>query len=250
MDRSDKTMTFPPRRTPGARGRIGVIQPAPGVMLEHEWPRWMPPEILFPVGRIRMTSATADGYAAMAAIAPDMAQDLAFVGAGVIAYACTIGSLFAGAAAEAALIDRMTQASGKPAISLASTCVAALRAVGASRLAIMTPYAPATNAWVADYVEAQGFAVADFITTPVGIVEVGSMHPAEIAAFAIAAMARHPDADALWIPCTAIQTMDAIATIEAVTGRPVISGTQALLWDALRILGIADPIRGAGRLFG
>lgn len=243
-------MPVPDRRIPGARGRIGVIQPAPGVMLEHEWPRWMPPEILFPVGRIRMGSATADGYAAMAAAAPDMARDLAFAGAGVVAYACTIGSLFAGAEAEATLIANLAAASGKPAISLAATCMAALRAVGARKLAIMTPYNAETNGWVSKYVVHQGFVVSGFLTTPVGIVEVGNMQPAEIAAFAIAEMARQPDANALWIPCTAIQTMEAIATIEAVTGRPVVSGTQALLWDALRILGIVDPIRGAGSLFG
>ncbi|WP_404479961.1 hypothetical protein [Novosphingobium sp. BL-52-GroH] len=242
-------MTTPPRRHPGARGRIGVIQPAPGVMLEHEWPRWMPPEILFPVGRIRMTAATAQGYAAMAREAPEMARDLAFAGAGVIAYACTIGSLFAGAEAEQALIANLAEASGRPAISLAATCMAALRTVGAGNLAIMTPYSQETNGWVADYVRGQGFGVAGFLTTPVGIVEVGSMLPDEITAFAIAGMERLPDADALWIPCTAIQTMDAIAAIEAATGRPVVSGTQALLWDALRLLGIDDPIRGAGRLF-
>jgi maleate isomerase len=235
-----------PRRHPGARGRIGVIQPAPGVMLEHEWPAFLPPEVLFPVGRIRMTSASAQGYAQMAQVAPDMARDLAFAGAGVIAYACTIGSLFAGVEAERELIAALAEASGKPAISLAATCIAALRAVGASRLAIMTPYSAKTN----DYVEAQGLGVARFLTTPLAIAEVGAMGPAEIAAFALAGMERLSDADALWIPCTAIQTMDAIATIEAATGLPVISGTQALLWDALRVLGIADPIQGAGRLFG
>ncbi|MFM6829414.1 MAG: hypothetical protein ACKOVA_03600 [Novosphingobium sp.] len=238
------------RRAPGARGRIGIIQPAPGVMLEHEWPRWLPPEVLFPVGRIRMPGATSAAYAQMAAAAPEMARDLAFAGAGVIAYACTIGSLFAGAQAERDLLTALSEAAGgKPAIGLAATCASALRAVGGRRLAIMTPYSSETNGWVADYAEAEGFAVDSFLTTPVGIVEVGNIQPPEIAAFAIAAMAQRPDADALWIPCTAIQTMDAIATIEAVTGRPVISGTQALMWHALRILGVDDPIRGAGRLF-
>lgn len=242
-------MTLPARRHPGSRGRIGVIQPAPGVMLEHEWPRWMPPEVLFPVGRIRMTSATAEGYALMAREAPEMARDLAFAGAGVIAYACTIGSLFAGVEAEKALIANLAEASGKPAISLAATCVAALRAVGASNLAIMTPYSEETNAWVADYMHAQGFGIAGFLTTPVGIVEVGSMLPDEITAFSTAGMERLPTADALWIPCTAIQTMESIAAIEAAIRRPVVSGTQALLWDALRTLGLEDPVLGAGRLF-
>lgn len=243
-------MPLPQRRTPGARGRIGIIQPAPGVMLEHEWPRWMPPEILFPVGRVRMISPTAEGYADIAARAPDTAKDLATAGAGLIAYACTIGSLYAGIDAEKALLASLEQASGRPAISLAATSVAALRKVGAKTIAIMTPYTPEVNAWVSAYIEAQDFTVAGFVPTPVNIIHVGDLHPAEITAIAVTAMAAMPDADALWIPCTAIQTMDAIAMIEAVAGRPVISGTQALLWDSLRILGVEDRIDGAGVLFG
>ncbi len=242
-------MTASERRPPGARGRIGVIQPAPGVMLEYEWPRWLPAEVLFPVGRIRMSAPTAAGYAEIASKAPDTARDLASAGAGVIAYACTIGSLFAGIAAEEALVAALTAASGRPAISLARTCAAALRRVGATRLAIMTPYTPEANGWVARYIEARGFAVAGFIATPVSIVTVGDLPPAEITALAVTGLAAMPSADALWIPCTAIQTMAAIAGIEAATGLPVISGTQAMLWDALRVLGIDDPLHGAGRLW-
>lgn len=237
------------RRAPGARGRIGIIQPAPGVMLEHEWPYWLPPEILFPVGRLHMPDATAAGYAQMAEAAPVMAKDLTAAGAGVIAYACTVGSLFAGVEAEVRMIAAIKAACGKPAISLGATSMAALRAVGAGRIAIMTPYGAETNRWVADYTAAQGLEVSAFIATPMDIMTVGEMQPAEVAALAIAQMANHPDADALWIPCTAIQTMAAVAAIEDETGRPVISGTQALLWHALAILGIADPIFGAGRLF-
>ena len=242
-------MPPPERRQPGARGRIGVIQPAPGVMLEHEWPRWLPPEILFPMGRLRFTDGSAAGYARLAAAAPAVAQDLVSAGASLIAYACTIGSLYAGIDGEIQLIAALEAASGRPAISLGATSARALRKVGARRLAIMTPYTPETNDWVAAYVEACGFQVEVFITTPVGIVQIGNLQPAEIAAFAIAEMARYPAADALWIPCTAIQTMTAIATIEAVTNRPVVSGNQALLWHALELLAIADPIDGAGSLF-
>lgn len=218
-------------------------------MIEHEWPHWLPPDILFPVGRIRLTGPTREAYRAAAEAAPAMARDLATAGADVIAYACTIGSLCDGVRAEAALMEHLAAASGKPVLGLAETSVAALRQVGAQRLAIMTPYAAEANGWVADYIEAAGLAVAGFVPTPVDIFTVGDIHPREVAAIAIAGMRDLPDADALWIPCTAIQTMAAIADIEAVTGYPVISGTQALMWGALRIFGIADEIVGAGRLF-
>ena len=239
---------FPARRRVGARGRIGVIQPAPGVMLEHEWARWLPDDLLFPVQRVPMTGVDKPGYRALAALTPDAARDLASAGADVIAYACTVGSLFDGPEAEAALVARMTATSGKPAISLAETSLRALAALGIRRPAIMTPYTPETNQWVADYAATCGLHIAGFVPTPVGIATVGDLHPAEVAAVAIAGLAARTDADGLWIPCTAIQTMDAVAMIEAIGGRPVVSATQALLWRALGILGVETDIRGGGAL--
>ncbi len=218
-------------------------------MLEHEWPRWLPEGMLFPVARVRLTGGSAEDYSRLAASAPEAARDLATAGVGVIAYACTLGSLFAGIEAEYRLIASLAGASKRPAIALASACADALRFVGARRLAIVTPYAAEANSWVADYAQAQGFEVGGFIATPMGIATVGDMAPAEVATLANEGLCNLPDADTLWMPCSAMQTMEAIEAIEAATGKAVVSGSQALLWKVLATLGIKDPIRGAGKLF-
>ena len=234
-------------KPPGARGRIGVIQPAPGVMIEYEWPKWLPSDVLFPVGRMRMPSADRAGYAEMAAVAPAVAQDLASAGAGVIAYACTLGSIYAGAKAEADLTAALAAASGKPAISLGEASIEALRQLGARRLLIMTPYSKEINTWVADYALEAGFDVLATLGTPVGIAEIGEYGPAAIHKLSVEALSAHPRADALWLPCTAIQTLEAIDAVETDSGRCVVSGSQALLWGALRLLKLAGS--GPGRLF-
>lgn len=218
-------------------------------MLEYEWPRWLPDEVLFPVMRVAMSEASAAGYRGVVAQVPAAARELAKAGASVVAFACTVGSLFEGAAREAALVEAMAHASGLPALSLGETSIAALRAVGATRLAVLTPYSDEVNGWVAAYLAEHGIAVSGFVATPVDIVTVGNLPADEIAGIAIAAMARMPDAEALWIPCTAIRTLDAIVAIEAATGRPAIGASQALLWRALAILGLADAGRPCGRLF-
>ena len=43
--------------------------------------------------------------------------------------------------------------------------------------------------------------------------------------------------------------IDAIAQIEARTGRPVISSTQALFWQSLRAAGIGESVEDCGMLF-
>ncbi len=237
----------PPRLRPGHRGRIGIIQPAPGVMLEYEWPAHLPAEVLFPLARIRMRGATAADYATIAQAAPDAARDLVSAGADVVTYACSVGSLFAGAAAEAQLIAALAQASGKPAISIADASVRALQMLGARHIAIMTPYDAPTNALVSGYARQRGLTVAAEFGMPVGIAEIGNLGPAEITQLAIAALADAPQAQALWIPCTAVRTLDAIGAVEAATGRAVVSGSQALLWAGLRAIGVEDRI-GCGAL--
>lgn len=238
----------PERRRPGHRGRIGIIQPAPGVMLEYEWPAHLPDEVLFPMARIRMTGATAADYDRIAGQAPDYAQDLASAGADVIGYACSVGSLHAGVEAERRLVADLARASRKPVVSIADSSMRALARLTARRIAILTPYGEETNALVASYAGEAGFQVAALWPTPVGIVTVGDLSAAEIAGIAIDALRRTKDAEALWIPCTAIRTLDAIDAIEQATGRPVVSGSQSLLWGALRAIGIDDRLPRAGRL--
>lgn len=218
-------------------------------MLEHEWPGFLPPDVLFPLARVPLREASAAGYDEVAAKAPDAARDLAGAGVDLVAYACTVGSLYAGAEAEKDLVDRLANASGKPAISLAESCVRAFRHLGLTRLALLTPYNAATNAWVMDYAASQGLEVGGTRATPVTIVTVGDLQPPEIAALALETLKQAPDAEALWLPCTAMQTLEAIPFIEAIGGKPVVSGSQALLWRALGMLGITQPARYAGRLF-
>jgi maleate isomerase len=236
------------RRRIGRRGRIGVVQPAPGVVLEHEWPPHLPAEVIAPVGRIRLTGGTTQDFDAASALAPDAARDLASAGADVVAYACSVGSLYAGIDAEAGLARRLADASGRPAVSLSAASMQALQALYAQNVAVITPYPAATNAWVQAYVEAWGLQVVSLHAFPVGLAEVGDLQPAEVAEVCVAALCASPAADALWIPCTAVQTLGAIPAIEARAGRPAVSGSQALLWAALRALGLPDA-PAAGRLF-
>ena len=236
------------RVRPGHRGRIGLIQPAPGVMLEYEWPAHLPAEVLFPLARLRMTGATTADWDDIAARAPDAARDLASADADAIGYACSIGSLYAGAAGEDALVARLAEAAGRPAFGLGQASVAAFEALGARRIAFITPYPPETNAMITAYLRDRGFDALPPARYPVGIAEIGNLPAESIADLSIAALAALPDADALWIPCTAVRTFAAIAAIEAATGRPVVSGSQALLWRGLRLLGIDDRLSGLGRL--
>ena len=63
----------------------------------------------------------------------------------------------------------------------------------------------------------------------------------------LALAADHPQAQALFMSCTALPALGLIDRIEARLGKPVISANQALFWAMLDQAGIAAT--GPGRLF-
>ena len=57
-----------------------------------------------------------------------------------------------------------------------------------------------------------------------------------------------PESHAAFLSCTAIRAVEAIDAIEADIGKPVVTSNQAMVWHALKKLGIDDMLTGYGRL--
>jgi maleate isomerase len=219
---------------PGVRGRLGVIQPAPGLMLEAEWSLLMPPGVAFPVTRLALHGGTPADYADMESRAPEAAVILANAQADVIGYACGIGSLYRGPEAERRLMARLSQAAGGiPVLGMAAAALAAAGRLGARRITLLTPYTAAVNQLVQAYVEASGLVVAGIHALPVAsAIEAVTLRPEQTIQAAVAAVAETPGSDLLWIPCSNVRAIDLCEPIRQRTGRPCISSNQALL-DAM-----------------
>ncbi|MBI4523693.1 MAG: hypothetical protein HY695_07770 [Deltaproteobacteria bacterium] len=54
--------------------------------------------------------------------------------------------------------------------------------------------------------------------------------------------------DGLYMPCNKWRTISVIERIEKEFGKPVVTNTQAWVWEALKGMGMAKPIEGYGRL--
>jgi maleate isomerase len=72
--------------------------------------------------------------------------------------------------------------------------------------------------------------------------------PASIRDAAIA-LGRAPAVDAVFVSCTSLRLLDAVAEIEAALGKPVTSSNHAMAWHCLRLAGIDDARPGSGVLF-
>jgi maleate isomerase len=160
-------------------------------------------------------------------------------------YSCTSASVVIGDAE----IETAVKAA-KPTAAVVTPTAAAvsgLRAFGAKRISVLTPYTLETSRSMADYFEGLGFDIARF--TCLGLTddrEMARISPDEIVAFAKEATA--PDSDALFISCTAVRAAGVAARIEAAIGKPVVTSNLATAWACLRLCGDDTARPELGRL--
>jgi maleate isomerase len=159
----------------------------------------------------------------------------------------TSASLFADDYDER-VIPRMSEAArGVPATTSARAVGQALRALGARRIGLVSPYSDAVNArakhyfsskYGLDIIVVEGFGATDSYA-------IGNLGP-EKAREAFARIDR-PEIDAFMVPGANFPTMVSIAAWEREFKKPVVTSTQAALWAMARQLG-GESIAGYGRL--
>ena len=187
--------------------------------------------------------------ATLAAIAPELTRASTTLlpdgSLDVVSYACTSGSLVLGQERVEELL-RAGNPGAKPS-SIIAAVIRALEAVKARRIVVATPYLDEINTAERDYLAARGFDVLDIqglnLERDSDMVRVAPEYLLDMAAGLDRA-----EADAIFISCGALRSIEIIDALEARTGKPVITSNQALAWDALRLAGIDDRIQGYGQL--
>jgi maleate isomerase len=164
----------------------------------------------------------------------------------VVGYGCTSGATIIGPERVADLVHGVLP--GARVTDPISAVATALEALGARRIAYVSPYVTSVTAPMRAHLARAGI---DTVTE-------GSFNfatdrdVARITERAVRdAIARVTDGqavDAVFVSCTNLRTFSIIDTVEADLGLPVISSNQALIWQMLRLAGIAG-VAGPGRLF-
>lgn len=164
----------------------------------------------------------------------------------VVAFSCTSGTAAIGTAAVREAVQAV-----RPGIHVTTPIEAGakgLRALGANRISLLTPYRPETADLVADYFERDGFEILSRATFDLD----GDPDMNRVSGKALLSAARatlHTDADALFISCTGLRTSPIVQAIEDALRLPVVTSNQALAWDSLRVCGDRRKAQGQGRLF-
>ncbi|MDQ3227172.1 MAG: maleate cis-trans isomerase, partial [Chloroflexota bacterium] len=235
----------------GARGRIGLITLASDTSVLPEYARLMPDGVAVYPAPIVLPRGEVTPLALSEMLAGDQLERaaalLVWAGVDIIVFACTTGSLVHGIGWDRELIARIRRASGRPATTTTTAVLEALSAIGATSLAIATPYSDELNAIERRFFEASGFRVTGIAGLGCATdAEIGRLEPED--AVALVERVDTVEADAVFISCTNFHVLPAVAALERRLGKPVVTSNLAGAWAALRAIGVADAIPDYGQL--
>jgi maleate cis-trans isomerase len=184
----------------------------------------------------------------------EMAADrLRAVRAVAAAYVDTSISFIRGPGGDIDISDRIENFLGVPTVSTSTAVVHACRTLGVSSIGVLTVYVDEVNDTMPTFFEPQGIRVARMHKADSSMEagntseELGRMSAAELVA-----LGRSLDGDdvgAIFIPCTAVRTLDAIEPLEEAIGKPVITAIQATMWRVARLAGLGHDAPQGGKLF-
>ena len=165
----------------------------------------------------------------------------------VIYYACTSGAVHIG---NEKIIDAVCAA--KPdteVITPTNAAVEAFKALGITKLALLTPYIKETSASLAPYFETEG-GVQIARHSYLGLEDDREMARLDADTLIRAAIAADsPDAEALFISCTALRAVEIAGAIEQKIGKPVVTSNQAAIWRCAQLLGLDGSGLSGNQLF-
>jgi maleate cis-trans isomerase len=224
---------------------FGVLIPSTNTTVEMEC-RLLPATYQAHVGRLMSSGA--------GSFSPSRDEDIDYqsrlLGTAkveMVILAQTSASLFA-EDYDDVVTKRMSVGAGVPAITSAQAVGRAVRALGARRVAIVSPYSDAVNERAARYFETkhgldaialEGFGATDAYA-------IGQLGP-QNARDAFARIDR-PQIEAFVVPGGNFPTLSAVAAWEREFRKPVVTTNQASVWAMLRAFNSADRLPAFGRL--
>ncbi|EPC01674.1 Asp/Glu racemase [Litchfieldella anticariensis FP35 = DSM 16096] len=240
--------------------RIGQIVPSSNVTMETEIPAMLtarqqirPERFTFHSSRMRMKTVRKEELAAMDAESDRCALELSDAAVDVMGYACLVAIMSMGPGYHRESQQRLrqrTQENGKdtPVVSSAGALVDALQVIGAKRVVVVAPYMKPLTELVVDYIRQEGIEVLDYRALEIpDNLEVARHDPAKLPE--IVSTLDLAEADAIVLSaCVQMPSLPAVAKVEALAGKPVISAAIATTYAMLKSLELEPVVPGAGAL--
>ncbi|MED3562916.1 Asp/Glu racemase [Bacillus xiapuensis] len=241
--------------------RLGLIVPSSNTTMEREIPAMLQarqeivPEETFTYhsSRMRMMHVTKEELAKMDTESDRCALELSDARCDALAYACLVAIMSQGAGYHCLSENRLSNIAKEngtevPVVSSAGALIEGIQALGAKKVAIVTPYMKPLTKMVIDYIESAGIVVTDSISLEVSDnIAVGKLDPLNL--INIVDDLNIKDADAVVLSaCVQMQSLPAIEKVQEKLKLPVLSAATSTVYKLLNELELKPVVPNAGYL--
>jgi len=242
--------------------RIGQIVPSSNTTMETEIPAMLraresvlPERFTFHSSRMRMHRVVKEELEAMNREGLRCAAELADARVDVMSTACLVAIMAMGPGYHRQVEQDLWRIAREnhceaPVMTSAGALVAGLKAMGARRIALMTPYMKPLTAAVVAYIEDEGIEVLDALSFEIpDNLEVGRRNPLQLLDDVRRLHIANADAVVL-SACVQMPSLAAIQVAQDRLGVPVTSTAVCTVRQMLDHLGLAPIVPDAGALLG
>jgi maleate isomerase len=225
---------------------FGVLIPSTNTTVEIEYNRLLPADYQAHVGRMK-SSGTTPFAPSIDAEVDYQSKLLGTAKVEVVCLSQTSASLFADDYDEST-VRRMSEGAGVPAVTSAQAIGRAVQALGATRIALVSPYSQEVIERAGQYY-ATKFGLSVLALHSFGATDaymIGKLGP-DNARDAFRRIDR-PEIEILVVPGGNFPTMQHVPDWEREFGKPVITTNQAALWAMFRVMKIDAKLPGMGQL--
>ena len=235
----------------GWRAKLGFLVPAGTPTVEPEMFEMAPKGVSVHFGRMisRGADGTLNGLEARIVTQiehlDESVEMLSMIRPDVIALAHTATSYYLGREKEAELTKRLEDRFGLHFITAFGSVIAALNALGIKKIALGTPYDENLTRQGKQNLESYGIEVVNFNWLR-NVRNIFEEPPHR--AYRLGKDVNVPDAQAVFLSGVGLPTVSIVGALEQDLGKPVISSSSAMMWNALRLAGVAPVVAGYGSL--
>ena len=162
-----------------------------------------------------------------------------------VAFGCTSGTIAAGVNS---ITNKIQDA--KPGVKVTTpitSAIKALRKFKINNISVFTPYTKKINQTVLDYFKSESFNVKSFsafnIDSDLDIAKIDVNF-----LFDTLSNLNLKGSDALFVSCTALPVLEILDKLEKKIGKIVMSSNQTLIWEAHKLVGNTQSVKGYGKL--
>ncbi|MBT5047375.1 MAG: arylmalonate decarboxylase [Rhodospirillaceae bacterium] len=233
--------------TTDVRARYGMIVPSSNRMAEPHAARFNPQGVVAHATRVRMTGPHFMELEQLLPKVAEASEILADASCDTIVFHCTANSMAEGLAGEKKIAGAIESATGKKAATTASATMTAFEVLEARRVVLVSPYPRTSHEHELEFLEEAGLEIVGERNLSLdGSTAYSAMPPSDWVD-TMASM-KNDKADVYFASCANIRAIEVLEEIEEILDAPVVTSNQLVIWNALRLAGIDDPLPGLGRL--